>query len=509
MKRIRIFDTTLRDGEQSPGCSMNLTEKIEMARQLEKLGVDVIEAGFAIASPMDHKSVQTIAAAVSNCTVASLARCTKGDIDAAWDAVKEAKHPRIHVFLATSDIHMEYKLKMTREQVLERISSMVAYAKSFCDDIEFSAEDASRSDRAFLAQCYTNAVAAGATTLNVPDTVGYSTPQEMAELITYLKEHVEGIENTDISVHCHDDLGMAVANTLACIKAGATQVECTVNGIGERAGNASLEEIVMALHTRAGFYGAETGVHTQQIYKTSKLLSSITGVPIPPSKAIVGANAFAHESGIHQHGVLANAQTYEIMKASDIGIPKSTMVLGKHSGKHALRERLEDMGYEVSDEQLNVIFTRFKKLADKKKTITSSDLEALVLNRGQKDAGGWQLLSHVVNVGEGIPNTAYVKMSRDGQEVEEVAIGTGPLDASFKAINRITQMDVGLESFSLNAVTDGEDAIGEAVVKVHYGSGLYTGTGISTDIIESSIRAYVNGINKIAAVERQKGEQAS
>ena len=297
MKRIRIFVTTLRDGEQSPGCSMNLTEKIEMARQLEKLGVDVIEAGFAIASPMDHKSVQTIAAAVSNCTVASLARCTKGDIDAAWDAVKEAKHPRIHVFLATSDIHMEYKLKMTREQVLERISSMVAYAKSFCDDIEFSAEDASRSDRAFLAQCYTNAVAAGATTLNVPDTVGYSTPQEMAELITYLKEHVEGIENTDISVHCHDDLGMAVANTLACIKAGATQVECTVNGIGERAGNASLEEIVMALHTRRDFYEAETGINTRQIYNSSKLLSNITGVPIPPSKAIVGANAFAHGCG--------------------------------------------------------------------------------------------------------------------------------------------------------------------------------------------------------------------
>ena len=371
MKRIRIFDTTLRDGEQSPGCSMNLTEKIEMARQLEKLGVDVIEAGFAIASPMDHKSVQTIAAAVSNCTVASLARCTKGDIDAAWDAVKEAKHPRIHVFLATSDIHMEYKLKMTREQVLERISSMVAYAKSFCHDIEFSAEDASRSDRAFLAQCYTNAVAAGATTLNVPDTVGYSTPQEMAELIAYLREHVEGIEKTDISVHCHDDLGMAVANTLACIKAGATQVECTVNGIGERAGNASLEEIVMALHTRRDFYEAETGINTRQIYNSSKLLSNITGVPIPPSKAIVGANAFAHESGIHQHGVISNAQTYEIMKSTDVGIPQNTMVLGKHSGKHALREKLASMGYELDDQEMENVFARFKDLADKKKNLPS------------------------------------------------------------------------------------------------------------------------------------------
>ena len=499
MKRIRIFDTTLRDGEQSPGCSMNLTEKIEMARQLEKLGVDVIEAGFAIASPMDHKSVQTIAAAVSNCTVASLARCTKGDIDAAWDAVKEAKHPRIHVFLATSDIHMEYKLKMTREQVLERISSMVAYAKSFCDDIEFSAEDASRSDRAFLAQCYTNAVAAGATTLNVPDTVGYSTPQEMAELIAYLREHVEGIEKTDISVHCHDDLGMAVANTLACIKAGANQVECTVNGIGERAGNASLEEIVMALHTRRDFYEAETGINTRQIYNSSKLLSNITGVPIPPSKAIVGANAFAHESGIHQHGVISNAQTYEIMKSTDVGIPQNTMVLGKHSGKHALREKLASMGYELDDQEMENVFARFKDLADKKKNITGSDIEALVLHRRNAFIGTCKLLGHVVNTGHGVPNTSYIKLQRGDEVLEDVAIGTGPLDASFQAINRMLGMeDIRLESFSLNAVTDGEDAVGEAVVKLEDKNGAtYTGTGLSTDIIESSIRAYVNGINKM------------
>ena len=499
MKRIRIFDTTLRDGEQSPGCSMNLTEKIEMARQLEKLGVDVIEAGFAIASPMDHKSVQTIAAAVSNCTVASLARCTKGDIDAAWDAVKGAKHPRIHVFLATSDIHMEYKLKMTREQVVDSISSMVAYAKSFCDDIEFSAEDASRSDRAFLAQCYTNAVAAGATTLNVPDTVGYSTPQEMAELIAYLREHVEGIEKTDISVHCHDDLGMAVANTLACIKAGATQVECTVNGIGERAGNASLEEIVMALHTRRDFYEAETGINTRQIYNSSKLLSNITGVPIPPSKAIVGANAFAHESGIHQHGVISNAQTYEIMKSTDVGIPQNTMVLGKHSGKHALREKLASMGYELDDQEMENVFARFKDLADKKKNITGSDIEALVLHRRNAFIGTCKLLGHVVNTGHGVPNTSYIKLQRGDEVLEDVAIGTGPLDASFQAINRMLGMeDIRLESFSLNAVTDGEDAVGEAVVKLEDKNGAtYTGTGLSTDIIESSIRAYVNGINKM------------
>ena len=499
MKRIKIFDTTLRDGEQSPGCSMNLSEKIEMARQLEALGVDVIEAGFAIASPMDHKSVKTIAAAVTNCTVASLARCTKGDIDAAWDAVKEAKHPRIHVFLATSDIHMEYKLKMTREQVLQRISDMVAYAKSFCEDIEFSAEDASRSDHAFLAQCYSNAVAAGATTLNVPDTVGYSTPQEMAELITYLREHVTGIENTDISVHCHDDLGMAVANTLACIKAGATQVECTVNGIGERAGNASLEEIVMAIHTRRDFYDAETGINTRQIYRSSKLLSNITGVPIPPSKAIVGANAFAHESGIHQHGVISNAQTYEIMSSTDVGIPQNTMVLGKHSGKHALREKLISMGYELDDDALEAVFTRFKDLADKKKNITGSDIEALVLHRRNAFIGSCKLLGHVVNTGHGVPNTSYIKLQRGDEVLENVAIGTGPLDASFQAINHMLGLeDVRLESFSLNAVTDGEDAVGEAVVKLEAKNGeTFTGTGLSTDIIESSIRAYVNGINKM------------
>ncbi len=502
MKHIKIFDTTLRDGEQSPGCSMNLPEKIEMAKQLERLGVDIIEAGFAIASPMDHKSVRAIAAAVSKCTVASLARCVKGDIDAAWDAVKEAKHPRIHVFLATSDIHMEYKLKMTREEVLQRISEMVSYAKSLCEDIEFSAEDASRSDRDFLAQCYSNAVAAGATTLNVPDTVGYSTPQEMGDLIRYLREHVKGVENVDISTHCHDDLGLAVANTLACIQAGATQVECTVNGIGERAGNASLEEIVMNLRTRKNFYDADTGINTKQIYRSSKLLSSITGVAIAPSKAVVGANAFAHESGIHQHGVIANSQTYEIMNSTDVGIPQNTMVLGKHSGKHALREKLESMGYELTDEELENVFTRFKTLADKKKNVTGSDLEALVLHRRNTSIttqiGGCRLVSHVINAGDGVPNTSCIKLQQDDKTLEEVAIGEGPLDASFKAINRMLGIDIKLESFSLNAVTDGEDAIGEAVVKIEAPNGeRYTGTGLSTDIIESSIRAYVNGINKM------------
>ena len=508
MRRIKVFDTTLRDGEQSPGCSMNLSEKLDMARQLEALGVDVIEAGFAIVSPEDFRSVEAISKVVQNCSVASLARCAKGDVDAAWNALKHAKKPRIHLFIATSDIHMEYKLRMTREQVLQSIRESVSYARSLCEDIEFSTEDGSRSDREFLAECCSVAVECGATTINVPDTVGYCTPEEMYDLFRYLKEHIRGAENITLSAHCHNDLGMAAANTLACIRAGADQVECTVNGIGERAGNASLEEIAMALKTRRDFYGAETGIHTQQIYKSSKLLSSITGVPIAPTKPIVGANAFAHEAGIHQHGVLANAQTYEIMKPADIGITRNSMVLGKHSGKHALRERLEGMGYQVTDEQLDDIFTRFKNLADRKKTITNSDLEALVLNRDGRDPDGWQLVGHVVNVGAGIPNTSYIKLRRDGRDVEEVAIGTGPLDASFKAINRITDMEVSLESFSLNAVTDGEDAIGEAVVKINHGGDLYTGTGISTDVIESSIRAYVNGINKIAAAEQEKGAQA-
>lgn len=498
MKKVKIFDTTLRDGEQSPGCSMNLPEKIEMAKQLDKLGVDVIEAGFAIASPMDLKSIQAIAAAVNDCSVASLARCAKGDIDAAWEAVSAAKHPRIHVFLATSEIHMEYKLKMTREQVLSKIGEMVAYAKSKCDDIEFSAEDASRSDPAFLAQCCDTAIRAGATVLNIPDTVGYSTPQEMAELIGYLKKNVPGIDNVDISAHCHNDLGMAVANSLACVGAGATQVECTVNGIGERAGNASLEEIVMALKTRRDFYQAETDINTKQIYRASKLLSNITGVPIYPSKAIVGANAFAHESGIHQHGVLANAQTYEIMNPSDVGIPQNTIVLGKHSGKHALREKLEEMGYELTESELDEVFTRFKDLADKKKSITGADVEALVLNRRRTGGNPCQLVSHVVNAGTGITNTSCIKLQRGDETLEEVAIGSGPLDASFKAINRMLNMDIKLDGFSLNAVTDGEDAVGEAVVKVDCGDGhIYTGSGLSTDIIESSIRAYVSGINKI------------
>lgn len=501
MRKIKVFDTTLRDGEQSPGCSMNLSEKLQMARQLDVLGVDIIEAGFAIASPEDFKSVEAISQTVQNCKVASLARCTQGDIDAAWNAVKCAKYPRIHVFLATSDIHMEYKLKMTREQVLESIAKHVSYAKSFCEDVEFSAEDASRSDWDFLVKCCETAIDAGALTLNIPDTVGYSSPQEMFELISYLRKNISGIENVELSSHCHDDLGMAVANSLACIRAGASQVECTVNGIGERAGNASLEELAMAIKTRGEYYQAETGINTQQIYKTSKLLSSITGVPISPSKSVVGANAFAHESGIHQHGVIANALTYEIMKPEDVGIPQNVMVLGKHSGKHALRDRLNQLGYDVSKEELDEMFVSFKALADKKKSLTDHDIEALALASTHAVSATYELISHVVSTGKDITNLACVKIKRDDDIFEEVAIGTGPIDAAFKAVDKITGLDVTLENFSLNAVTDGEDAMGEAVVKLRCENHIYTGCGLSTDVIESSIRAYINGINKIVGIK--------
>ena len=501
MRRIKVFDTTLRDGEQSPGCSMNLPEKLQMARQLDAMGVDIIEAGFAIASPEDFKSVETIAKIVENAKVASLARCTRGDIDAAWNAVKGAKYPRIHIFLATSDIHMEYKLKMTRAQVLASIAAHVSYAKSLCEDVEWSAEDASRSDRDFLCRCCETAIQAGATVLNIPDTVGYSTPWEMFELISYLRKNTSGIDAVEISAHCHDDLGMGVANSLACLQAGAAQVECTVNGIGERAGNASLEEIAMAIKTRGEYFQMETGINTQQIYKSSKLLSTITGVPIAPSKSIVGANAFAHESGIHQHGVLANALTYEIMKPEDVGISQNNMVLGKHSGKHALRDRLAKLGYEVTKEQLDEMFARFKALADKKKTLTDHDIEALALSAERAVEEVYELKSHVVSTGRDITNIACVKIGRQGEIQEEVAIGTGPIDAAFKAIDKITGIKVSLESFSLNAVTDGEDAMGEAVVKLRAGDEQYTGRGLSTDIIESSIRAYLNGINKLVSAK--------
>lgn len=496
--RIKIFDTTLRDGEQSPGCSMNLQEKLEVAMQLEKLKVDIIEAGFAIASPGDFESVSEIAKVVKNATVASLCRAVEKDIDCAYEAVKYAQQPRIHTFLATSPIHMKYKLKMSEDEVLERTASAVAYAKKYCSDVEFSAEDASRSDKTFLAKVFTVAIASGATVINVPDTVGYSTPEEMTEYITYLKNNVDGIEKVEISVHCHNDLGLAVANTLASVKAGATQIECTINGIGERAGNASLEETVMNLHTRKDFYNsAYCSIDTKQIYRASKLIQVITGIAVAPTKSIVGDNAFAHEAGIHQHGILANSSTYEIMTPQDIGIPKNKIVLGKHSGRHAFDDRLTELGYSLNKQDIEEAFIRFKILADKKKVISDGDLEALIVMKLETAEQHYKLDNFVINSGSNITATSTIRLRTDDEVLEQVASGDGPIDASYKAINAIIRKNIELDDYSIRAATEGEDALGEVIVKLKIDDKNVVGRASSTDIIEASILAYLNGVNKI------------
>ncbi|MCL2037111.1 MAG: 2-isopropylmalate synthase [Oscillospiraceae bacterium] len=496
--RIKVFDTTLRDGEQSPGCSMNLQEKLEVAATLEKLRVDVIEAGFAIASQGDFESVSEIAKVVKNATVASLCRAVDKDIDRAYEAVKHAVSPRIHTFLATSPIHMKYKLKMSEEQVLERTAHAVAYAKKLCNDVEFSAEDASRSDKVFLAKVFTAAIANGATVINVPDTVGYSTPEEMAAFIEYIKSHVDGIEKADISIHCHNDLGLAVSNTLASVKAGATQIECTINGIGERAGNASLEELVMNLNTRKDYYNTSCNIDTRQIYRASKLIQTITGVPVAPSKAIVGANAFAHEAGIHQHGVLEERSTYEIMTPQDIGIPANKIVLGKHSGRHAFDDRLTELGYTLTKQEIDEAFIRFKALADKKKVISDGDLDALVAMKLEAVQQNYKLETFVINSGSNITATSTVGLNTgENGIIEKVAKGDGPVDASFKAINLILDKKIELVDYSIRAATEGEDALGEVIVKISFNGKKAVGRGNSTDIIEASILAYLNGVNKL------------
>jgi 2-isopropylmalate synthase len=496
-EQIKIFDTTLRDGEQSPGCSMNLQEKIQMAKQLELLKVDVIEAGFAIASQGDFISVKEIAKNVKNCTVASLARALPKDIDCAWEAVKYAEKPRIHTFIATSDIHMKYKLKMRPEEVLENAINMVKYAKKYCEDIEFSAEDATRSNPEFLARIFEKVIEAGATVINIPDTVGYTTPDEFYSLIKTIKEKVSNIHKAEISVHCHNDLGMAVANTIAAAKAGATQLECTINGIGERAGNAALEEIVMALNTRRDFFDLDCNIDTTQIMRSSKLLSTITGIHVQPNKAIVGANAFAHESGIHQHGVLNERSTYEIMTPESIGLSNNTMVLGKHSGRHAFEERLKMLGYTLSKEELDVAFKEFKDLADKKKVIYNRDIEAIITKDSTKIPKVYKLKRFIINSGNSITATASVMLKYNDVEIEDVSTGDGPVDAAFKAIEKIVDMELILEDYYLHSVTEGKDAQGEAIVKIRKDKRIYTGRGISTDVIEASIKAYVNAVNKM------------
>ncbi len=496
--QVYIFDTTLRDGEQSPGASMTLDEKIRMAVQLENLAVDVIEAGFPIASPGEFESVQKIAASVQNVTVAGLARANKADIDAAWNAIKHARNPRIHLFIATSDIHLKHKLKKTREQVLEDAAGAVKYARQYTDNVEFSAEDATRSDLDYLCDITRTVIAAGAAVVNLPDTVGYSTPAEIAALFRKIRERVPETEGVILSAHCHNDLGMAVANSLAAVRAGARQIECTINGIGERAGNAALEEIVMAIRTREDQLPFYTGIKSNQIYKTSKLLSTLTGLVIPRNKPIVGKNAFAHESGVHQDGVIKQTLTYEIMTPDSVGVPKSSIILGKHSGKHGLLARCEEIGFQLNEEELKKVYTRFIDLADKKKEVTDEDLAAIVEEALHLVEEVYHLEYLQTTSGSNTKATATLQIRTNGTSVIDSAVGDGPVDATYKTIERITGISGRLLEYSINAVTIGKDAMGEAFVKVRFQEQeeVVVGHGLSTDIIEASAKAYLNALNK-------------
>ena len=499
--RVIIFDTTLRDGEQSPGCSMNLSEKLEMAHALADLGVDVIEAGFPIASPGAFESVQEIARQIRGPVICGLARCNATDIDRAADAVKDAERPRIHVFLATSAIHREHKLRMSRDEVIAKAVEGVKRARVRCEDVEFSPEDAARTELDFLAEVVEKAVEAGARTLNIPDTVGYAVPSHYASIIRHLKKHVRGIENCVLSVHCHDDLGMAVANSLAALGEGARQVECTINGIGERAGNTSLEEVVMALHTRRDFYGLSTGVNTRQLYPVSRKLSNITGMQVQRNKAIVGQNAFAHEAGIHQDGMLKERSTYEIMKPEDVGIPRTELVLGKHSGRHALKQRVADLGYHLNDEQLNRVFEEFKRLADRKKEIYDADIEALAENQLQAATGNlWTLVGFTSTAGTGSQTSAAVSLKHiDGTVRRDAAVGNGPIDALFKAINRVTRTEVKVVDYRVRSVSQDMDALGEANIEIEVGGKRSRARAVSMDVVEASALAYLEVVNRVAS----------
>ncbi|MDH7483729.1 MAG: 2-isopropylmalate synthase [Spirochaetales bacterium] len=495
-RRIHIFDTTLRDGEQAPRCSMNVAEKLEVARQLEKLGVAVMEAGFPAASPGDLAAVREIAGCIKNARVAALARATEPDIEAAWEALRKAESPRMHTFIATSPIHMQSKLRMTPAEVVAQAEWAVRHARRYCSDVEFSAEDASRSDPEFLCQVFAAAVRAGATVINIPDTVGYATPGEFSELVALIASRIRDIAPVQISVHCHNDLGLAVANSLAAIQAGADQVECTINGLGERAGNAALEEIVMALHTRHDLFDCSTGIVTNQIFSTSRLVSKVTGVPVQINKAIVGDNAFAHEAGIHQHGVLANRSTYEIMTPESIGLPRNTLVLGKHSGRHAFEARLVHLGFSLSPDEINRVFAEFKILADRKKLVTDRDIEALARGASAVVPETWQLERFAVHSGSGMSAACNVCLvHKDGSSIEKTAVGDGPVDAAFKAIDAIVDRSLELEDFKLTSVTAGEDAQGEAMVRIRNDGKTWNGHGLSTDILEASIKAYLSAIN--------------
>jgi 2-isopropylmalate synthase len=494
--RVVIFDTTLRDGEQSPGISLNATEKLEIAQQLARLGVDVIEAGFPIASPGDFEAVRAIAREVHGPVIAGLARAHSADIERAAEAVRDAERPRIHTFISTSDIHIEHQLQSTREDVKGSARAAVAHAKSFVDDVEFSPMDATRADVEFTAEVLQIALDEGATTINIPDTVGYSTPDEYAAFLTRLYDLVPDLRGAVLSTHCHDDLGLAVANSLAGVRAGARQVECAINGIGERAGNASLEEIVMLLHTRAADLGYTTGIQTREIARTSRMVSRLTGYPVQPNKAVVGRNAFAHESGIHQDGVLKHRQTYEIMDATTIGLEGNDLVLGKHSGRHALKSALAELGFEVDGQALNTAFKRFKELADRKKQVTAMDLEALVTDELRDQIRSYTLQWFDVDVSNRRPPHARVAIrTPDGEEALGDFTGDGPVDAIFRAINAATKREARLREFRIDAVTGGQDALGEASVVLELSGQSAAGQGVSTDIIEAAAQAYVRALS--------------
>ncbi len=498
-RKILIFDTTLRDGEQSPGASLNTHEKLSIAKQLGALGVDIIEAGFAAASPGDSDAISEVSKQVKGPIIASLARAVKGDIEAAAKALENAERKRIHTFIATSPIHVEKKLKMSYDAVIDAAVDAVKLARNYSDDVEFSAEDATRSDWDYLCRIFEKTIDAGATTINIPDTVGYTTPQEYYELIKYLMNNIPNIDKAVVSVHCHNDLGMAVANSLSAVLAGANQVECTINGLGERAGNASLEEIVMAIKTRKDFYkGCYTTINTKEIYKTSRLVSKLTGIRVQRNKAIVGKNAFAHEAGIHQDGVIKEKRTYEIMKPEDVGIDTSKLVLGKHSGKHGLEERLKEMGYALTKEQISEIFEEFKKLADKKKEVYEEDIRALVDEKFKLTPQVYELVSLQVVAGNAASPTATIKLIKNQEEFEDAAMGDGPVDATFRALERITFVKGKLMNYDIQALTEGKDALGEVNVKVYFPDidMAILGRGASTDVIEASAKAYLDAINK-------------